>query len=112
MFNCVSSLPTEKRNQVLMRPEVNRLDVPSQQLKLGRSKSLNTPRSSCFSAMNIRPKRTYSLPNREKTVLPIVQIQCPDNGRVEEENNLSDRETERNWHLSGEEYSNGSKSLY
>ena len=36
--------------------------------------------------MNFRPKRTYSLPNREKLTLPVVQIQESDNGRIELEN--------------------------
>lgn len=59
------------------------LDVPTYQLKLGRSKSLNTPRTA--SNMNVRPKRTHSLPNRERSSLPIVQINFSDNDRVEED---------------------------
>jgi hypothetical protein len=44
--------------------------------------------------MNVRPKRTYSLPNRERASLPIVQINFSDNDRVDEDN-FSDKETER-----------------
>jgi hypothetical protein len=78
-----------------MRPDGRTLlDVPNHQLKLGRSKSLNTPRTSSIAGMNVRPKRTYSLPNRERASLPIVQINFSDNDRFDEDN-CSDKETER-----------------
>lgn len=62
--------------------------------------------------MNFRPKRTYSLPNREKLTLPVVQIQESDNGRIELENSFSDRETERSCYSTGIEYENKSKEVY
>ena len=79
-----------------MRPDGRtHLDVPLHQIKFGRSKSLNTPRTPSITGMNyVRPKRTYSLPNRERASLPIVQINFSDNDRLDEDN-CSDKETER-----------------
>ena len=72
------------------------LDVPTHQLKLGRSKSLNTPRTAAsIVAMNVRPKRTHSLPNRERSSLPIVQINSSDNDRFEEDYYSDEKEGER-----------------
>ena len=84
------------------------LDVPTHQLKLGRSKSLNTPRTaSSIPGMNVRPKRTHSLPNRERSSLPIVQINFSDNDRVEEDYQ-SDKESGRtNYAISTGNYITG-----
>lgn len=55
--------------------------------------------------MSGRPKRTFSLPNRERTSLPTVQINFTDNDRVEEDN-TSDKEAERtNYAISTGNYS-------
>lgn len=80
---------------LLMKTEVrcSHLDVPLNQVKLGRSKSLNTPRTA--HGMNLRPKRTYSLPNRERGGLPVVQINTSDLQDQFEEDFYTDREQNR-----------------
>lgn len=97
-----------------MRPTDVRthLDVPAHQLKLGRSKSLNAPKTSTIAGMNVRPKRTYSLPNRERSSLPIVQINFTENADRVDEDNFSDKDTERGSHSisTGHYASNGGKN--
>lgn len=84
------------------------LDVPTHQLKLGRSKSLNTPRTAAsIVAMNVRPKRTHSLPNRERSSLPIVQINFSDNDRFEEDYYSDEKEGRTDYGTSTANYISG-----